>query len=335
MPEDTFLDIRKKIAGIIKLKGPSLPVHISRQTGINSLFAGALLSELANENIIKISHMKVGGSPLYFLQGQESSLENFHIYLPGKEKEAFSLLKKNKILQDNKQEPAIRVALRNLKDFAFSFLKDNEVFWRFYSVTEQEVRGILEPKEKEIVVVEKRIEEPEKIIKTEVIEETIEIKKKKPVKKKIKKDIREDFKKIKEKPKQEKQLEIGLKKLEKPEISEKIKKIRIKKPKQKSYFVLSVIDFLRKQNIEILEEKDIKKKEFSAKVRVDSALGKIKLLCIAKDKKRITENDLRLILQKAQAIKLPALVVFPGELDKKAMLYSESWSSLLKLKKLE
>ena len=327
MPEDNLLDVRKKIAGIIKIRGPSLPVHIARETGINSLFAGALLSELSKDKIIKISNMKVGGSPLYFLQGQEVDLEKFHDYLPGKEKEAFLLLRGKGILKDAEQQPAIRVALRNLKDFAMSFLKDNEVFWRFHSVTEQEVRDLLEPKEKKEFI-KKPVKKAEKIIK---IKDTVEIKGIKE-KKQVKKQLREEIKKPREKIKQEKQLEIGL---EKPEKARKERKIRIKKPKQKSEFVLKVIDFIKKQGIEILEEKDIKKKEFSAKVRVDSMLGKLKLLCIAKDKKRITENDLRLILQKAQALKLPALVIFPGELNKKAQLYSESWSSLLKLKKLE
>lgn len=104
--------------------------------------------------------MKVGGSPLYFLVGQEQALEKFYTYLPGKEKEAFLLLKKKKILKDSEQQPAIRVALRALKDFAFPFRNDNEIFWRFHSVTEQEVRDIFEKPKVKIKRGEKPLVEP-------------------------------------------------------------------------------------------------------------------------------------------------------------------------------
>jgi len=288
MENNNTNNTKLKINDILKLKGPSLPVQIAREIQLSSLFAGALLSELAKEKIIKISNMKVGGSPLYFLQGQEPLLENFHKYLPGKEKEAFILLKQNKILDDKKQVPAIRVALRNLKDFAFPFLKDQEVFWRFHSVSEQEVR---------------------------------ELDKSKKLEKK------QEVKLPKSKISKEKQVDIGLKKAP--------QEIKPKKEKEKPDFAVKIIDLLQTQNIAILEEKDVKKKEFSAIISIGSTLGKINFFCIAKDKKRITENDLRLVLQKSQALKMPALVLFPQNINKKAIEYAEKWSSLLKLKKFQ
>ena len=78
------LDTNKKIIDILKSKGPGLPVQIASQVGISSLFAGAFLSELAGGKEVKISKMKVGGSPLYFLNGQEKELEKFYTYLPHK-----------------------------------------------------------------------------------------------------------------------------------------------------------------------------------------------------------------------------------------------------------
>lgn len=336
--------IKTKILSILKIRGPSLPVHIAHETQLSSIFAGALLSELASEKELSISNMKVGGSPLYFLRGQENALENFYTYLPGKEREAFLLLKENKILEDKKQLPAIRVALRNIKDFAFPFLKDNEILWRFHSVSEEQVREILEPK---IIEIPKRTEEkiiakeikPKTEVKKEIgqkIEEKpkIEIKqvekKEKPatIEKKEKEEVKaRKPRKKREIPKQKQEmLDIGLKKQE-----QKIKEI---KPKEKSEFVLKIIDFLKNQNIEILEERDIKKKEFAGIVRIDSMLGKIKFFCIAKDKKRITENDLRLALQKSQVSKMPALIIYNEEPNKKTLEYAEKWSSLLKLKKI-
>ncbi len=301
MQDDKILAAKQKITSILKIRGPSLPVRVASQIGLSSLFAGALLSELAKEKAIRISNMKVGSSPLYFLKGQESALENFHSYLPGKEKEAFLLLKEKRILADKAQAPAIRVALRNLKDFAFPFLKDNEVFWRFHTMTEGEIRE-LDKKGKLDIKIKKEIKPiPEIKIKPEI---------KKPLVK-------------------DKQLDIGLKTaIEKP----KIEKIAIKK--EKPQFILKTINSLKGQGIEILEERDVKKKEFSGIVRINSILGPIRFFCIAKDKKRITENDLRLALQKSQALKMPALVLIPGEINKKALEYAEKWSSLIKLKRL-
>ena len=42
-------------------------------------------------------------------------------------------------------------------------------------------------------------------------------------------------------------------------------------------------------------------------------------LCIAKDKKTITENDLNLALQKSQDEKMPVLLICRGEMNKKAV----------------
>jgi hypothetical protein len=289
MEDDKLLNARTKIVDILKTKGPSLPVQIASQTEISSLFAGALLSELAADKIIKISHMKVGGSPLYFIKGQEALLEKFHPSLPGKEKEAFLLLRKYKMLDDKEQEPAIRVALRNLHDFAFPLLKEGKVLWRFYSTSEQEV-GI----------------NPKKA-KTEVGKPATKI--------------------VKETVKKQKELDLGLKKPNPKPI------IITKKEKGKSDFVLKIINSLQSNNMQILEEKDIKKKEFSAIINISSALGGIKFFCIAKDKKKITESDLRVIVQKTQTLKMPALVIFPSEINKKALDYAKT-CPLLKLRKL-
>jgi len=297
------LEIREKIKIILKTRGPSLPVHISKETGLEMLFASAFLSELASEKEIKISNMKVGGSPLYFLPGQEMQLENFSSYLHGKEKEAFLLLKERKILQDSNLEPAIRVALRSLKDFAFPFLdKDKILYWRFHSIPEQEIKLLL-PK----IEVKPKIE----IKKIELSKPEIQIK-----------------------PIEKQQETIKEKKIEKPLIT--LKPTKEKKPKQieKSDFVNKVVFSLITENIEILEEKEIKKKEFTAIVKINSDIGKIKFFLIAKDKKSITENDLAIALQKAQALKMPAYLIATGKLNKKALTYLESYSSLLKFKQL-
>ena len=91
-------ETHEKIISYLKKEGPSLPIKISKELEMSSLFISAFLSELSKQKRIKVTSLKVGGSPLYFVEGQEEKLENFYKYLHPKEAEAFQLLKKHKIL---------------------------------------------------------------------------------------------------------------------------------------------------------------------------------------------------------------------------------------------
>ena len=145
MPTQDTSKIKEKILFVIKQRGPSLPVHIARATGLSILFASAFLSELLSERKIKMSHMRVGSSPIYYIQGQEAKLENFAHHLNNKEKEAFTLLQNKKILKDSEQVPAIRVALRSIKDFVIPLKKEEKIFWRYYLTPENQLE-ISQPK---------------------------------------------------------------------------------------------------------------------------------------------------------------------------------------------
>ena len=170
-------EIKEKILSTLRRNGPSLPVRIARETELSTLFASAFLSELFSEQKIKFSNMKVGSSPIYFLPGQEPMLEKFSEHLKSKEKEAFILLKEKKFLDDEKQEPAIKVALRAIKDFAIPFQKDEKTFWRFITIPEDEFPE------------EKKVQEKPEIQKPEVTEqkEKLDIFNEKPKEQKAKK----------------------------------------------------------------------------------------------------------------------------------------------------
>ena len=185
MPNQDAAQIKEKIIFAIKRYGPSLPVHIAKEIGLSILFTSAFLSELLSEQKIKMTHMRVGSSAVFFIQGQESSLERFAQYLKSKEKEAFTLLKENKFLNDEEQVPAIRVALREIKDFAFPFIKEGQVYWRYFTTLENEFKEkeqptIPEQKEKPK---ELEITEEDKKIKIVKNKEHKKISKKKPIKK--------------------------------------------------------------------------------------------------------------------------------------------------------
>src|SRR3989338_3139236 len=126
----------EQILELVKQKGPILPIHISKHINDNILMTSARLSELLSYKKIKISNIKVGGSPLYYFEGQEIKLQNYADNLGSKEKKAYDMLLENKLLRDTTQEPAIRVALRQIKDFPIplqvNYENKAEIFWRWY-----------------------------------------------------------------------------------------------------------------------------------------------------------------------------------------------------------
>ena len=93
------METRDKIIEIIRQRGPVLPGQISKEIGMDILMASAHLAELTASHKLKISRIKVGGSPLYFLAGQEEMLQKFTPNnMNDKEKKAYDLLSQNKML---------------------------------------------------------------------------------------------------------------------------------------------------------------------------------------------------------------------------------------------
>lgn len=139
-------DLRNKVLDIVKLNGPVLPIQISRKLGSDTILAGAVLSELLASKQIKISTAKIGGSPVYYILGQEEKLSILYDHLPQKEKEAFNLLKSNHFLRDQSLEPSIRIALRNIKDFAvpleFDLGNGKELIWKWHLAKDDDVNLI-------------------------------------------------------------------------------------------------------------------------------------------------------------------------------------------------
>ena len=136
-------DQKQKILQFIRMRGPNITMRVSNYLKVDSLITSAFLSDLLSDKAIKMSSMKVGNSPIYLIPGQELQLEAFSHYLGAKEKEAFEILKREKVLDDNKLLPAIRVALRAIKDFAFSLEYNGNLYWRYISVNENEAYELI------------------------------------------------------------------------------------------------------------------------------------------------------------------------------------------------
>ena len=134
--------ITDRVKQLVRMRGPVIPSQISKEIGTNILMASAILSELASKNDVKISSVKFGGTPLYYVPGQEPKLQNYLTSLAQKEREAFEQLKSNGVLSDTSLDPATRVALRQIKDFAkpldVSINGEAYLFWKWYLLANEE-----------------------------------------------------------------------------------------------------------------------------------------------------------------------------------------------------
>lgn len=304
-------ETKERIISFMKIKGPSLPVQIASHVHMSPLFTSAFLSELFAEKRLKLSNMRVGSSPLYYLSGQEAMLDNFVQFLNNKEKEAFFLLKEKKLLEDSALSPPIRVAIKEIKDFAvpIKIRMDNEVksFWKYHQTSDEEIRQIVQPISAPAPIPVKVDDKPKEKVKEASKEEVIEL---------------APEEKESEQVESQEQLELST-----PVLKKKLKTIE-------SDFINGLKEYLETRKIEVLEVLSEKKKEFSAKVRVDALFGKQEYYLVAKDKKNVNEADLSGVLQKAQADKMPALFMCAGELHKKAHPYLKEWKNLVKFERL-
>jgi hypothetical protein len=300
------LQLKEKIISFIETKGPSLPIQVAKETGMNTIFSSAFLSELYNEKRLGMSNLRVGSSPLYFIPGQEPQLEKFATYLKNKEKEAFQMLKEYKFLEDSKLHPAIRVALREIKDYAIPFKKDEEIFWKFFTISDDEIRSIIEKPEVEVIEIikEEIIEEPKKEIVKEVSEKVLNIfdEEKKVQKKK------EPVKKIK-------------------------KETKSKKPNKKKdeNFFNKIKEFLAEQKIEIVDIVNFKNDEAKIRVRKKDS----EELLFAFNKKKITEKEILKANKEASEEKMKYSILSLGETTKKLNDFIDAIRNLSEIGKIE
>ena len=327
------MDVKEKILQYIKINGPNVPTKIAKDIEQSSLFVSAYLSEMKEKGMIKISSIKIGGgSPLYFLAGQEQRLQTFSENLSEKEKKVFDLLKANKVLRDSKLVPVFRAAIRTIKDFAFPFNVNlngiTEIFWRWQGTTTEEARQLVRkilgiPEKRESIVPEKKFKEENTDLSTEdkkekAGKESKEITEFKEVK-------RFDESKDSQKTKEVEEIKEGIRAIPKKKILEVQEKIISSKEKgntlldQDSDFYEELIRYFDKNNIQIKDTEIIRKKtEIDFIVEIPSNVGPLMYYVKSKSKKRVNEGDLSTAFVNAQTKRLPALFISKGALNKKA-----------------
>lgn len=309
MVQDTS-KIKADIISFIRANGPSLPVHIASKIQTSILFTSAFLSELLAEKRLKLSNMRVGSSPLYLVEGQEPLLEKFgEQHLKSKEKEAFLLLKEKRFLEDSIQHPAIRVALREIKDFAIPFRRGDEgkIFWRYFIAPESEFKEEAKKTEQQ--------REDEKA--EEYPAQTT------PSPKEGELDIFDSHKKESSEKKDPKKSKSKTKKKRKPS--------RKKSSSANEKFFNEVKEFLTSNSIELKDIMHFAKNEFVLLVE-ESGTEKI---FFAFNKKKIGDKEIAKASKKSREMHLPYIVLSRSGALKKIESLIEDLKSLDSVKSLD
>ncbi len=308
------MDKKQKILSFIRMRGPSLPVHVSKQIDTSILMASAIISEMVSRGELKVSNLKYGGSPLYYIKGQESQLEKFKDKLNPKDRQTLQMLKEKKVVRDVALQPIERVSLRRIKDFAKPLNvrvgENKEIFWKWYTISNDVAQQHLQSMFK---TPEQQIKKP--------------IAKKEPIEKEQRPE--ELFQPVQTKPKPEPQKEeikpekiVPIKKEAKETIEQEVEKPKKElKPEDdtiKDSFFGQISKFLSKKNIEIIKSEIIRKgSEIDLIINVPSKLGDLKYYCKAKSKKTSNDTDLAAALIQGQNKKLPVIYLTKGKLTKK------------------
>ena len=281
---------REKIVSFIKVNGPVLPVQVSKQFGGDLFFAGAVLSELVGRQKVRISNAKVGGSPVYYVDGQEYKLHVLYDHLKDVHKKVYDLLKDNNVLRDKDLEAWQRVALREIKDFAYPIQNEDGIFWKWYLINDNEaIQLIKERYYPELKEAPLEMPEVMPVVKQGAVEEKVAL------------------------------IEDSLPK----EIIKEFQKPKLKKVHEPGDTSIAVRNYFSQKKAVIIEEKILRKNsELEYLVEIPSSVGKVKFFVKYRNKKVITDADLVLAHNDAQLRKLPLLFLSSGDLNKKAIEYA-------------
>ncbi|MDP7140936.1 MAG: hypothetical protein QF506_01105 [Candidatus Woesearchaeota archaeon] len=294
---------RDDVLKIVERDGPLIPVQIGSELKTSIIMAAAVLSELASENMVKISNLKIGGSPLYYVKGQEEKLQGYSNKLHEKEKKSYDLLKEKEVLRDSMLEPIDRVALRQIKDFAVplnvNYKGVTETFWKWYLLSNQDVE--------------------------ELIRKELNVKKEKKVKEtKENRNVVKEVEKKEIKPDDARTTSgtnsVGKKEAVHPVMKERSVKKKVSKLKSDE-FLKNVLEFFKENDIKVVNQNVIRKNnDIEFLVELSSSVGNLAYFCKAKNKKKINEGDLSTVYIQAQSKKLPALFLTTGDVTKKAKM---------------
>jgi hypothetical protein len=327
------MDHRDRLLGLVKEKGPLLPGQINKEMKTNVLFASAMLAEMVDSKKLKLTAMKVGGSPLYYCEGQEPMLEKFGDRLHGFDHTTFSILKSSKILRDRDQEPQIRVSLRELKDFAVPLevtaYDTADLFWKYYLVSDDEAESLIRKYVEKMYYPKEKKEESKEVQST--ISDIGSKEQHESVDKsasQVKMTALEDYA-VPEFSYQpsvsfsttvdtEEPVKLTRKKQEKQEVQEALEPQPMVFPEEDDFF-RQIKSYFDDSGIEILDFSVVRKtSEYDFVVRIPSNVGQLNYYCKARSKSKVNDGDLSAAFVQGQIRKLPILYISTGDLTKRA-----------------
>jgi len=341
------MHVHDQVLAFLKTIGPTTPTKVSKTINSDIIIASAHLSDLASQGKVRISSLKLGGSPLYYLPGQEAQLYNFaESNLNPKDFAVLERLKNDGVLRESTLDLLSKVALRSLKDFAVPLqvrtAENAELFWKWHllpdDVTNQIVRDILYPPRDEKAIVAEKVEEAVTADSSVIVPITAAVKVDESVIKPLEAEKVAPPRPEEEKPAlvlpPEQKVLSTLKKVKvKKQSSEEqsqtvlaekeavtmVKPKVVKKTSDGDAFLPAVERFFGELNIAIHEHEILRKNaEIDFLIKVPTVVGKMTYFCKAKKKARCDEKDISAAYVEAQSKKLPLLFLYSQELTKKA-----------------
>ena len=312
-----------KIIQFLKFIGPTLPAKVAKNIKTDVLLASAMLSDLSAQRKVKLSFLKIGGSPLYYLPGQEEQLYNFASgNLNPKDLTTLEKLKEKKVLREVDLELLEKVGLRNLKDFAIPLnvkVEDKpELFWKWHLSKVEEVNQVIAG----ILAGNPEIEMvPETVLKP-VLEPTLE-----PEIVPVKTTESSLIPENKPEPKAEIIVEKRIESTKEIKIEQQqtlmeelpAEKVKRKRREIADEFTPQLRKYFEESRVLINSEEVIRKNsELNFLLKVPSSVGYITYFGKAKAKGKCDEKDLSAAYMEAQIKKLPLLFLYTTELTKKA-----------------
>jgi len=302
---------KEKIMVFLRNKGPSVPNDIKKALGGDTIIFGAILSELISRGQIKITKLKMGSSPFYYLPGQEQSIERLVTYLNPKDQETVRLLREQKVIRESEHSLFVRLSLRNIPDFAKEMMIQTKEgpyrFWRYYLISQEEALKIINERQ------QAKAQEKKPIDETKPANESDD---KPKIDKKIKEPKDEINSNDEQKIPEVKNKEV---KKETPE-PEKQQLLNIKPSLEKTPFYELIINYFEKNKIIILHEQQLSKdREYIFKIKLPTMIGDLEFLAYARNKKKLNETDAALALLKAKNEDLQCLFLTNGDFTKKSL----------------
>ncbi len=303
-----ILELKERVFEYVNMHGPVLPAVISKEFRSTNIFISALLSELVTNKRIKLTRAKIGGSPMYYCKSQEPRIvELLRGNLGQKQREALDILMEKKILRDRDCLPFERVALRELEDFAIPvklIISDvEEIFWKWYLLPDQDAKELIERALERVYPSLKK--EEEKLVYAA-------------------KDLVTKILQKEEAHTQEEEVipEKGMEKKKRKKFLQEVLIDKGKKEKVDGDFENTIIQYLKKKEIKILDKTSLgKNKEINFTVQIPTSVGELCYFVKARNKKSLSEGDLLLAFTEGQNLKLPTLYLSSGDITKKAKEY--------------